>query len=64
MAGMENWETCVCFCFSYFPCCCYQARPRGRVYGSTSATKKSILVSTIALVTPRYNGHPGNKDNS
>ena len=40
MASMENWETCVCFCFSYFPCCCCQASPRGKVYGSTSATKK------------------------
>ena len=57
---MEYWETCVCFCFSYFPCCCYQASPRGRVYGSTSATKKkSILESTFVLWTPRYNGHPG-----
>ena len=49
---MENWETCVFFYFSYFPCCCYQASPRGRVYGSTSATKKSILESTLAC------GHP------
>ena len=48
MVGMENWETCVCFCFSYFPCCCCQASPRGREYGSTSATKKSILESTLA----------------
>ena len=40
---MENWETCVFFCFSYSPCC-YQASGRGRVYGSTSATKKSILL--------------------
>ena len=41
---MENWETCVFFCFSYSPCC-YQASGRGRVYGSTSATKKSIFTS-------------------
>ena len=40
---MENWETCVFFCFSYSPCC-YQASGRGRVYGSTSATKESILL--------------------
>ena len=40
---MENWEACVFFCFSYFPCC-YQASGRGRVYDSTSATKKSILL--------------------
>ena len=64
MAGIENWEICVCFCFSYFSFCCYQASPRGRVYGSTSATKKSILESTLALRTPRYNGHTGNTDNS
>ena len=31
------------FCFSYYPCC-YQASGRGRVYGSTSATKKSLLL--------------------
>ena len=43
MAGMEYWETCVFFCFSYSPCC-YQASGRDRVYGSTSATKKSILL--------------------
>ena len=43
MAGMENWETCGFFCFSYSPCC-YQASGRGRVYGRTSATKKSILL--------------------
>ena len=49
--------------FSYFRCCCYQASPRGRVYGSTSATKKSILESTLALRTPRYNVHPANTDN-
>ena len=53
IAGMENWETCVRFCFSYFPCCCCQASPRGRVYGSTSATKKSILESSLALRTPQ-----------
>ena len=40
---MENWETCVFFCFSYSPCC-YQASGRGRVYGSICATKKSILL--------------------
>ena len=40
---MENWETCGFFCFSYSPCC-YQASGRGRVYGSISATKKSILL--------------------
>ena len=40
---MEYWEICVCFCFSYSPCCC-QASGRGRVCGSTSATKKSILL--------------------
>ena len=40
---MENLETCVFFCFSYSPCC-YQASGRDRVYGSTSATKKSILL--------------------
>ena len=54
---MENWETCVRFCFSYFPCCCCQARPRGRVYGSTSATKKiyfrviSRLADTPVILT-------------
>ena len=41
--GMKYWETCVFFCFSYFPCC-YQASGRGRVYGRISATKKSILL--------------------
>ena len=41
--GMENWETCVFFCFSYSPYC-YQASGRGRVYDSISATKKSILL--------------------
>ena len=40
---MENSETCVFFCFSYSPCC-YQASGRGRAYGSTSATKRSILL--------------------
>ena len=61
---MENWETCVRFCFSYFPCCRCQASPRGRVYDRKSATDKSILESTLALGTPRYNGHSGNTDNS
>ena len=64
MAGMEYWEICVCFCFSYFPCCCCQASPRRRVYDRKSATKKSILESTLALRTPRYNGNSGNTDNS
>ena len=34
---------CFFLCFSYSPCC-YQSSGRGRVCGSTSATKKSILL--------------------
>ena len=64
MAGLKYWETCVCFCFSYFPCGCCLARPRGRVYDRKSATKKSTLESTLALRTPRYNVPPGNTDNT
>ena len=48
IAGMENWETCVCFCSSYFPCVYCQASPWGRVYGSTSAATKKIYLKKSA----------------
>ena len=52
---MENWETCVCFCSSYFPSVCCQGSPRGRVYGSTSAARKKSYLkkSTYKQCEPR-----------
>ena len=52
---MENWETCVCFCSSYFPCVYCQGSPRGRVYGSTSAARKKSYLkkSTYKQCEPR-----------
>ena len=64
MAGIENWETCVCFCFSYFLVAVTKQVPGVGYMAAHLQQKKSFLESTLALRTPRYNGHTGNTDNS
>ena len=45
MAGMENWETCVCFCSFCFPCCYCQASPQGQGIWQHICSKKIHFTS-------------------
>ena len=61
---MENWGTCVCFCSPIILFAVTKQVPGAGIWRHICNKKNCILESTFALRTPRYNGHPGNTNNS